>query len=103
MIAALGGAWQCRLNPDMLAKAVLQACGPLSCVHFSLAPLHTPLPMLLIPVPPSTVCIAATVAHGALSMLQIVLPSSCTAVSRHAVCVVTGQELYNRACCAVDT
>ncbi len=76
MIGDGAGAWKGRLNPDMLANAILQAIGPLPCVLLPLTPLHTPLPLLLVCFPSSSVCVAAAVVHGALPMLQVILPSA---------------------------
>ncbi len=74
MIGAGAGAWKGRLNPDMLANAILQAVGPLPCVLLPLTPLHAPLPLLLICFPSSSVCVAAAVMHDPLPMLQVILP-----------------------------
>lgn len=74
MIGDSAGAWKGRLNPDMLANAILQAIGPMPCVLLPLTPLHTPLPLLLVCFPSSSVCVAAAVMHGALSMLHVILP-----------------------------
>lgn len=74
MIGDGAGAWKGRLNPDMLANAILQAIGPLPCVLLPLSPLHTTLPLLLVCCPSPRVCVAAAVVHGALPMLQVLLP-----------------------------
>ncbi len=74
MIGGGGGAWKGRLNPDMLANAILQAIGPLPCGLLRLTPLHAPLPLLVVCFPSSSVCVAAAVMHGALPMLQVILP-----------------------------
>ncbi len=71
------GSWESRLDPDMLANAILQAMQPLPCVLLSLAPLHASLPLLLVCHPTPCVCVAAAIVHGALPMLQVVLPSTC--------------------------
>lgn len=87
MIAGKCGVGRSRLNPDLLANAILQACSPLPCVHLPLPPLHAPLPLFLVPLPAPTVCVAATVMHAALTMLQVVLPPSCIAYSGCHICL----------------
>ena len=81
VVTARGRCGEGRLKPDMLANAILKASSPLPCVHLPFAPLHAPLPLLLVPLPAPSVGVAAAVVHDALPMLQIVLPSSCSSGS----------------------